>query len=316
MISVVIGALLVGSILAPLAFGVFISYRLLRFPDLTVDGSFALGAVLSARCIIAGWDPASATAVGMLGGAAAGMLTAVIASTFRMKKLLAGILVMTALYSINLHILGKPSHSFHDEITLYNWARTFAQALFGTDSMMTVLGIRVFPVKLASLFFAGATSLAVLAALYLFFRTHAGLALRAAGGNATAARALGVNVPVMTTLALMLSNMLAALSGAMLAQEIGTAGYSDGLGMIVTGLACVILGSSVSAHKRFSVQLLATLAGALLYRLVIALLMFAGVPAIDLRLMTAAFVLLVLALPFLITRIRGRGWKPGGDLSC
>ncbi len=317
MMSVFIGGLLVGCILAPLALGVFISYRLLRFPDLTVDGSFAVGAVLSARLILDGWDPASATFAGMIGGALAGLLTGLLAEVFNVRKLLAGILVMTALYSINLYILGKPSHSFNDEVTLYTWAQQASVWMFGPESFIVVSGAKIFPTKLVSLLFAGSTTILLLLSLQALFRSHLGLAIRAAGDNPAAARALGVNVSTMVILSLMLSNAMAALSGALLAQELGSAGFDHGLGMIVTGLACVILGGAFFRRSRFSVQLLSTVLGTLVYRLIIAFLLLLGVVSTDLRLFTAAFVLLALLLPGLLSGMNRRaGAKREGGLPC
>ncbi len=311
MISVLIGGLLVGFILAPLALGVFISYRMLKFPDLTVDGSFAAGAVVSARLIISGWDPASATLAGMAAGAATGFLTGFIATTFNVRRLLAGILVMTAMYSINMYILGKPSHAFNAEITLYTWAQQTAISIFGPAPAITLFGARIFTVKLVSLFFAASTTALLLAAMYALFKTQIGLAMRAAGDNAAAAASLGVNVSRMVIFALVLSNALAALSGAVLAQELGSAGFDLGLGMIVTGLACVIIGGALFRKGRFSVQLIAAVAGTLIYRLIIAFLLLAGVVSTDLRLLTSAFVLMALLLPSAIERLLNRRTAAG-----
>jgi putative tryptophan/tyrosine transport system permease protein len=307
MISVVIGGLLIGFILTPLALGVFISYRMLRFPDLTVDGAFASGAVISARLIMLGWDPLTATMAGMAGGAVAGLLTGLLATRFGIRRLLAGILVMTALYSINLYILGKPSHAFNEEITLYTWAQQFSLWIFGPVLSIDLGASRIFPVKLVSLVFAGGTALLIVTALYLLFKTQFGLGMRAAGDNASAASAMGVNVPRMIISALVISNALAALSGAIFAQELGSAGFDLGLGMIVTGLACVIVGGALFRRSRFSMQLVATVAGTLLYRLIISLLLLAGVVSTDLRLLTAAFVLIALLLPPLLDRMLRRG---------
>lgn len=310
MISVIIGGLLIGFILTPLALGVFISYRMLRFPDLTVDGAFASGAVISARMILQGWDPLSATLLGMCGGAVAGLLTGLLATRFGIRRLLAGILVMTALYSVNLYILGKPSHAFNEEVTLYNWARDVAAWIFGPDPSVILLGSRIFTVKLVSLIFAGGTSVLIVAALYWLFKTQYGLAMRAAGDNPAAATAMGVNVQRMVITALALANALAALSGSIFAQELGSAGFDLGLGMIVTGLACVIVGGALFRRSRFSMQLVATVIGTLLYRLIISLLLLAGVVSTDLRLFTAVFVLIALLLPSALDRWPRRGQVP------
>ncbi|MCZ7555113.1 MAG: ABC transporter permease [Bacteroidia bacterium] len=310
MISVIIGGLLIGFILTPLALGVFISYRMLRFPDLTVDGAFACGAVVSARMVLYGWDPLSATLLGMCGGAVAGLLTGLLATRFGIRRLLAGILVMTALYSVNLYILGKPSHAFNEEITLYNWAREVAVWFFGPEPSVILLGSRIFTVKLVSLVFAGCTSVLIVAGLYWLFKTQYGLAMRAAGDNPEAAAAMGVNVERMVIIALALANALAALSGSIFAQELGSAGFDLGLGMIVTGLACVIVGGALFRRSRFSMQLVATVIGTLLYRLIISLLLLAGVVSTDLRLFTAVFVLLALLVPSALDRWLRQGQVP------
>jgi putative ABC transport system permease protein len=297
MISVTIGALSLGFIFFPLALGVFISYRILRFPDITVDGAFSLGAVISARMLIAGVEPITATLFGMLAGALAGLLTAVLITRFDIQKLLAGILVMTALYSVNVLILGQGSYSFNDEVTLYRYAQDAALSLFGTKGAATILGVRVFATKFMVMLFAGALALVLLTVLSLFFRTRFGLALRGAGENPSAVRAVGANVSLMIVSTLMLSNALAALSGSMFAQQLDTADTSNGIGMIVTGLACVLIGDAFFGRKSFRLRLFGALIGAVLYYIIIGWLMLTGEVENALLLFTALFVFLALVLP-------------------
>jgi putative ABC transport system permease protein len=295
-ISAVVSALAQGFILAPLALGVFLSYRILRFPDLTVDGSFGTGAVVTAALMIGGMNPVPATLMGMLGGGIAGLCTALLVTHLGIRKLLAGILVMTALYNINAHILGGGSYPFIDEVTLSTYAEAAARALFDTDRMLVFLGMPFSSQNMVWVLFAGAVSVVLLAVLTVFFRTRFGLAMRAAGGNPSAARAVGANVSTMVVSTLVLSNALAALSGAMFAQFFRAAAITDGTGMIVMGLAYVLVGSTLFGQRRFALRLLGAVVGTLLYHLIIAVIVQSG-EVQDLKLVAAAVVLCALILP-------------------
>ncbi|MFA6233933.1 MAG: ABC transporter permease [Bacteroidota bacterium] len=304
MLTVIIGGLAIGFILAPLAMGVHISYRLLRFADISVDGTFALGAVLAARLIMFDVEPVTASLAALLAGSAAGACTGILITRLGIQRILAGILVMTALYSVNLYVLGKAAHAFDSEITLYSYAQSGAVALFGDTEAHTLLGMKFFPVRVVSMMHYGLLSAAICGALLLFFRTRLGLAVRGAGSSEAALRALGGNVPAFIVIALAISNGLAALSGALLSQELGMAGITDGVGMIVIGLACVMIGDAFFGRRSFAWKFAGALLGALIYRMLIALLMFAGIFSSDVKLFTAVFVIAALVLPRALQRLR------------
>lgn len=297
MLTMILSGLATGFLFAPLALGVYISYRLLRFVDITVDGTYALGGVLMARLLMEGLDPVTATLLAVIGGGMFGACTGVLVTRFGIQRVLAGILVMIALYSVNMFLLGKSEHSFLYEITLYEYAEWSAAVVFGSVDAMSVLGTTFFPVRLMSLFFSIVIVLLILLLLLLFFRTRIGLALRGAGNSESALRAQGANVPLLLIVALAVSNGLAALSGALMAQELGTAGNMHGVGMIVTGLACVMIGDAFFARRTFIWRFSGAIFGALIYRLLIALLMHAGLFDSDIKFFTAMFVVILLVLP-------------------
>ena len=219
------GALEIGLIFSLVALGVFISFRLLRFPDLTVDGSFPLGGAVCATLIALGWDPYSATLAATAAGALAGLATGLLNVKLKIMDLLASILMMIALYSINLRIMGKPNVPLIAEPTLF----TLLQPEWLSDYVFRPL-LLVFIVIAAKLL------------LDWFFTTQKGLAIRATGSNPRMARAQGVNTGGMILLGMAISNALVALAGALFAQTQGGADISMGIGTIVIGLAAVIVG--------------------------------------------------------------------------
>src|SRR5690606_36993463 len=217
-----VGALTIGLILALLALGVFISFRIFEFPDITADGSITLGAAVAAVMLVAGSDPLVATAAAFGAGAVAGATTGVIHTRFQIDKLLSGILVMTALYSINLHIMGRSNVPLLDEATMASSAERAALRLAGGPTL-SVMGWDVGARDAGMLIAALVAAVAVGVLLYVSFRSDFGTAMQAAGDNAQMIRALGVNVENMTIMGLALSNGLVALSGALLAQYQGFA---------------------------------------------------------------------------------------------
>jgi putative ABC transport system permease protein len=312
MISVSIGALAIGFILAPLAMGVFLSYRILRFPDITVDGSFAMGAVLAASLIRVGVEPVTATLVGMLGGGVAGLLSGLLITRFGIEKLLAGILIMIALYSVNFWILGQGSYSYNYDTTLYTYARGAAQAVFGGTAMQTFLGIPYSPVRTIIMLFSGGMAAVIVWLLFWFFRTRFGLSMRAAGSNEQSVRALGANVPVRIMAALVVSNGLAALSGAVWSQYYGTVALDEGMGMLVVGLACVLIGEAFFRQRSFGVRLSGAILGAAIYQLIRSYIMLTGLAGDYFKLITALIVLLALLLPGRIRALRQQSPRIGG----
>lgn len=282
-----IGAVELGLIYALVALGVLISYKILDFPDLTADGSFPLGGGVCVLCILNSVDPWLATLIGMFAGALAGMVTAGLHIGFKIEKLLASILMMIALYSINLRIMGKPNVSLLGDPTVYD-------VMNSTDDVQLAivrLLIAVFMVIIAKLLFD------------LFFATQIGLAVRATGTNARMAKAQGIAVNKMTLLGMAISNGLIALAGALYVQSNGGFDISIGVGTIVIGLAAVIIGEAIFSAKRIVYLTLAVIVGSLLYRIFIALalnneaLNSIGFGPQDLNLITALLVVMVLVLP-------------------
>ncbi len=301
--SLLLGALTIGVLLSLLGISVFISFRVFNFPDLTCEGSFTLGAAVAAMLIIGGSSPLTATLAAVLAGALAGTATGITHTRFKINDLLAGILVMTALYSINLRVMSGSNLSLSNSHTFPNAAAQLGLRLAGAESLM-LLGWKV-PVHDLSILLASVVMVALLVLVLLaFFGTHIGLAMRATGDNSQMIRALGVNDGSMKTLGLALSNAVAALSGALLAQYQGFADVQMGIGMIVTGLASVILGEALTGSRRLAHLVIGTLLGSVLFRLLVAVALRMGLEPNDLKLITAAFVLIALVSPTVIGKLR------------
>lgn len=287
-----------GFILVPLALGVFLSYRILRFPDLTVDGSYSFGAILACVMIISGFDPVWATLGGMLGGALAGLCSGFLMTRFGIQKILAGILVTLALYSLNFLILGKGAHAWtDDDVTLYQNATALGHLLFGTEKQIYFFGLELFAPKVVIMYIGIVLAAVLLTGLILFFRTRIGLAMRAVGENPSAVRAMGANVSRLVLMTMVLSNALVGLSGALFAQTFYGADTKMGLGQIIVGLACVLLGDAFFNRRSFSIRVFGAVVGAILFNLIIALILMIGDLGEMLNLLTAVFVFLALVIP-------------------
>ncbi|WP_144638291.1 ABC transporter permease [Bordetella genomosp. 13] len=287
-----LGALEIGLVFALVALGVLISFRLLRFPDLTVDGSFPLGGAVCATLISAGYDPYTSTIAATIAGACAGLITGWLHVRLRIMDLLASILMMIALYSVNLRIMGKPNVPLITEPTVF----TLLQPEWLSDYVARPV-ILLFVVIIAKLL------------LDWFFGTQTGLAMRATGSNGRMARAQGVNTGGMILGGMALSNALVGLAGALFAQTQGGADISMGIGTIVIGLAAVIVGESILPSRRLVMATLAVIIGAIVYRFFIALALnsdFIGLQAQDLNLVTAVLVTIALVIPMLKRRLAGR----------
>jgi len=281
-----LSALVLGLAFAALAWGVYIASRVLRFPDITPDGSFPLGAAVAATMIVGGADPLVATIVAFFAGMAAGYVTGVLHTRLRVTELLAGILVMTALYSVNLHVMGRSNVSLLDRATLVTRLHTIAPATAAWSGDMA-FGV-VFLVL----------ALAIGGLIAWFLRTDFGTAMRAAGDNPAMITAQGVDRRGMVELALALANGLVAFSGALIAQYQGFADVTMGVGTLVAGMAAVILGETLKPRRaRLGGTIIMVAIGAIVFRALIALALRLGLNPIDLKLATAAFVLLTLALP-------------------
>lgn len=287
-----LGALEIGLVYALVALGVLISFRLLRFPDLTVDGSFPLGGAVAATLISVGVDPFTSTVAATVAGALAGMVTGWLNVRLRIMDLLASILMMIALYSINLRIMGRPNVPLITEPTIFSILQP--QWLPDYVARPLILAVIVIVAKLL---------------LDWFFATQMGLAMRATGSNGRMSRAQGVNTGRMILAGIALSNALVALAGALFAQTQGGADISMGIGTIVIGLAAVIVGESILPSRRLVVATLAVIAGAVVYRFFIALALnsdFIGLQAQDLNLVTAVLVTIALVIPLIKRRLAGK----------
>lgn len=278
-----LGALEIGLIFSLVALGVLISFRILTFPDLTVDGSFPLGGAVAATMIAAGYNPFLATGVAILAGALAGFTTAWLNVRLKIMDLLASILMMIALYSINLRVMGKPNVPLINEPTIFSMLLPDWMPDYVERPLVLIVVV-------------------VLAKLLLdwFFSSEIGLAMRATGANARMARAQGIATGRATLAGMALANALVALGGALFAQTQGGADISMGIGTIVIGLAAVIIGENILPARRLVWTTLAVILGAILYRFFIALALnsdFIGLQAQDLNLVTAVLVMLALVLP-------------------
>ncbi len=269
-----LGTIEIGLIYALVAMGVYISFRLIDFPDLTVDGSFTLGASVAAVLISTHHHPLFATLMASIAGASAGALTGYLNVRWQILGLLAGILTMTALYSINLRIMGKPNISILNE-----------PSLFSHGSIWLIMSLIV---------------IACVLILIWLFATEFGLSIRAIGINPRVSRAYGISVGKIKIIALALSNALVAFSGALFAQSQGFADISMGTGTIIVGLAAVIIGESLLPSKKMAIALIACIIGSILYRIAIGFALNAhhiGLQASDLNIMTAALVALTMIVP-------------------
>jgi putative ABC transport system permease protein len=283
-----LSALVLGLAFTALAWGVYIASRVLRFPDITPDGSFPLGASVAATLIIGGFDPLVATVVAFFAGMLAGYVTGVLHTRLRVTELLAGILVMTALYSVNLHVMGRSNISLLDRATLATRLHTIvpATAAWPNDVAFGVVFL--------------ALTLVLGFGFTWFLRTDFGTAMRAAGDNPAMIIAQGVDRRSMVELALALGNGLVAFSGALIAQYQGFADVTMGVGTLVAGMAAVILGETLKPRRwRLGATIAMVAIGAIVFRGLIAVALRIGLNPIDLKLATAAFVLATLALPSL-----------------
>ena len=309
--TLLIGALTIGLILSLLALGVFISFRIFSFPDITADGSVTLGASTAAVLLVSGVSPLLATGAGFCAGMVAGATTGILHTKFKINGLLSGILVMTALYSVNLHVMGKSNVPLLSATTLATEAERIATPLLGGMAAMNVLGWDVSTRDAAVLVSALFTIVLVGAALYAFFRTDLGTAMRATGNNPQMIRALGVNVGNMIILGLAVSNGLIAMAGALLAQYQGFADVQMGIGMVVWGLASVIIGEALVGSQQLGIVIVGAVMGSVLFRLLIAIALRAGLNPNDLKLITAAFVFVALILPNLLAGMKRHRGETG-----
>ncbi|MFA5206736.1 MAG: ABC transporter permease [Lentisphaeria bacterium] len=304
--NLLLGSLTIGLILGVLALGVYISFRIFNFADITVDGSITLGAAVAAVLLLRGWAPVPATLAAALAGGVAGAVTGILHAKFRIHGLLSGILVMTALYSVNLRIMGRSNLPLLSVTTLAERAEALGLACSGGRAAVWVWGWEV-PVRDLMFLAFSAFGVALIAGLlYLFLNTRLGTAMRATGDNPQMICAQGVDTGLMIILGLGLSNALVAFSGAVLAQYQGFADVQMGIGMVVWGLASVIMGESLVRARRPGFMIVGAVFGAVLFRLLVAIALRFGMNPNDLKLITALFVLAALVLPGVADRVLKR----------
>jgi putative ABC transport system permease protein len=284
-----------GLALGLVALGVFVSYKLFSFPDITTDGSFTLGAVVAAVLLMSGIDPVVATACGALAGALAGACTGLLHAFLRVEPLLAGILMTTTLASVNLVVLGKSNVPLSGVATLFDRAEAVL-----SPAMRRLGFTEAAAGEAARTAFVLAVALAIAALLYLFFRTRLGTAMRAGGDTATMARSLGRDTGLLTVAGLAIANALVALSGALVAQYQGFTDVQMGIGMVVWGMASVFLGTALVGQVRLGSALVAAVAGSVTFRLLVASALRAGLDPDWLKAATALVVLVALVAPRLV----------------
>lgn len=277
-----LGSLELGMIYAVLALGVFLSFRTLNMPDLTVDGSIVTGMAVSAIICAGGGNAFAALAGAFAGGALAGLATGLLHTKLKIQAILAGILVMMASYSVNLRIMGKtPNIPLTKSETIYKIADRLLEPTYGGIIMNLLLLV------------------AIIAVLYLFLQTRLGFVFRATGDNEDMVKACGVSCDSMKLMGLAISNGLVGLAGGMLAQNQAFADINSGVGMMVIGLASVILGEVIFGTKTLLRRLIAAALGAVVYRIIMAQALYLGMESTDMKLVSAAIVAIALSLGLL-----------------
>jgi putative ABC transport system permease protein len=275
--------LLLALALSPMCLGIFITLRIFNFPDITTDGSYTLGAALTAILIFNDISPLVAMLSGVVGGIIAGLLTGWINTRLKVNPLLAGILVMTALYSINLFIMGRSNIPLIQKTTILD---SSSQTLSTLHTSLLIYGI---------------IALTILTLLFLLLMTDYGIAMRATGNNEKMVSAYGANPSALKVAGLSLANGLTALSGALAAQMQAYADINMGIGIVIFGLGAAMIGESISnfaAKNGLIFRLLAVLLGCIIFRLIIAFAIASGLDPLWMKAVTALFVLIFVALPF------------------
>ena len=271
------------------ALGIVITFRVLAFPDLTVDGSFPLGAAVVSRLIIEGVSPIYGIFMAIICGFLAGCCTGFLNTKLKINSLLAGILMMTMLYSVNLRIMGRSNIQLLTVNTLLTPLENLDINRF--IPIITFFFIVIFAIKFLT---------------DMFFNTQIGFAMRATGDNEQMIRTLGVNTDHMTVLGIGISNAFVALSGALVAQDQGFSDVGMGIGMIVAGLASIIIGEALFGKKTVQRMTLAAIVGSVIYKLIISLGLRLGLAPTDLKMATAVMVILALGIPALKKEKEGK----------
>ncbi|MBW1891136.1 MAG: ABC transporter permease [Deltaproteobacteria bacterium] len=288
-LRIIPGSLEHGLAYALVALGIVISFRILAFPDLTVDGSFALGGAVVARLITEGVSPMLSILAAVISGFTAGCLTGLLNTRLKINSLLAGILMMTMLYSINLRIMGRSNIQ-----------------LLTVETLLTPLENLDMNRFIPIILFFLVVTVVIKLMTDLFLHTQIGFAMRATGDNEQMIRTLGVNTDNMTVLGLGLSNALVALSGALVSQDQGFADVGMGIGMIVAALAAIIIGETLIGTKTIQRMTLAAVVGSILYKMIISIGLRLGLAPTDLKMATGVMVILALGIPALKKEKEGK----------
>jgi putative ABC transport system permease protein len=279
-----------------LGLGVLITFRFFRFPDLTAEGSYPLGGAVAATLLVENVDPFLATAAAVGAGALAGMATALVHTKLKINNIIAGIIVMTALYTVNLRVMGRANISLLNASSIderiVGWLN--AIGLAARDDSTTTIAVTFVLLLVVSL------------GLAWFMRTDLGLAVRATGENETMIRSLGVDTDKTKLIGLAISNGAIALSGALVAQNHGFADIGMGIGILVTGAAAVLIGEAIFGDRSIAIWIVAALVGVLIYRFLVAAALRLGMQPVDLKLITAVLLLAALAVPRVRLRVLGR----------
>ena len=301
MADILIPTVAQGLMWALMALGVYITFRVLDIADLSVEGSFPLGAAVAATALVSGYGVTAAFLLAAVAGALAGIVTGILTTKLKIPPLLAGILTMIGLYSVNLHVMGKANVALLRVDTVFSYA-----AGMGLTSDMAMMAVGLVGVVLVGVL------------LYWFFGTELGCSLRATGANQHMARAQGINTNVTIVLGLMVSNGLVALAGALLSQYQGFSDINMGRGAIVIGLAAVIIGEVLfgklcaGKHFAFAYTMFSVIGGAIIYYIVMNIVLWLKLPSDDLKLFSAIVVAIFLAFPYLKSKYGRKGVSVNG----
>ena len=280
-------ALELGLIFSIMSIGIFITFKILNLPDLTIDGSYTLGGVVAAIFTINN-HPFLGIAMGMMAGAVAGLFTGLLHTKLRIDAILSGILVMTGLYSINLRILDKPTIS-----------------IYGKNDINTVFS-RLLPYGYEKLIINAIIVIIIAVIIFCFFKTQIGMSLIATGDNEDMVRASSINADLMKIIGLMIGNSCVALSGAIMVSQVGFADISSGTGMMIIGIASIIVGEALFGRKSLLICFIGVIVGAVLYRYILTIAYNLGFEAGDLKLISAVLVIIAIGLPNIKKLVGGR----------
>ena len=289
MFDIILSGSTQGLIWGLLALGFYIAFRILDFADMTCEGSITLGASVTVLCIWHGVNSFLALPIAFLSGCVAGLVTGLLHTKLKIPPILSGILTMSALYSINIHVMSAATgNAGTANVSLLNFSSNTIFSIIKSIIPLTKTNV--------ALIFGVLLTVGIISALYWFFGTELGCAIRATGNNAKMCRAQGINTDSTKIIGLAIANGLIALAGAMLCQYQGYSDVKMGVGSIVIGLASIIIGEAIFAKaKNFYLRLIGIVVGSIIYRVIVALVIFSGMPADDLKLMTAVVVVVALA---------------------